>query len=130
MNILLTGIDGYIGWPTALRLSKEFKTARIIGVDNLARRRWVQECGSVTAIPVSSMETRLEAAREHGFQNICFTEGDLTDKLFVDQLISVFKPEVILHCAAQPSVPYSHINGHLANYTQFNNNQSTRNLPW
>ena len=130
MNILLTGIDGYIGWPTALKLSKEFKEAKIIGVDNLARRRWVQECGSVSAIPVSSMETRLEAAREHGFQNICFAEGDLADKLFIDQLISVFKPEVILHCAAQPSAPYSHINGHLANYTQFNNNQSTRNLLW
>ena len=25
MNILLTGIDGYTGWPVALALSRKFK---------------------------------------------------------------------------------------------------------
>jgi len=39
MNILLTGIDGYIGWPTALRLSREFPQTKIIGIDNLAGRK-------------------------------------------------------------------------------------------
>ena len=81
MNILLTGIDGYVGWPTALRLSKEVPDSRIIGVDNFGRRRWVEESGSVSAVPIFSMEERLVAAQEHGFGNISFVEGDLSQSI-------------------------------------------------
>ena len=130
MNILLTGIDGYVGWPTALKLSKEFPDARIIGVDNLARRRWVEECGAITAIPIQTMETRIQEAKQKGFANISFIQGDLVDRDFVNEMISLYKPEIVIHVAAQPSAPYSHMNGEKANYTQFNNNQATRNLLW
>lgn len=130
MNILLTGIDGYVGWPTALRLAKHFPEARIIGVDNLARRRWVAECGSVSAIPIADMETRLKVAKAKGYKNISFIEGDLTDWSFVESLYSIYSPEVVIHLAAQPSAPYSQVNAQLASFTQFNNNQSTRNLLW
>ena len=130
MNILLTGIDGYVGWPTALKLSKEFPDARIMGIDNLARRKWVEECGAITAIPIQSMEARIQTAKQKGFVNISFIQGDLVDRDFVNEMISLFKPEIVIHVAAQPSAPYSHINGEKANYTQFNNNQATRNLLW
>ena len=130
MNILLTGIDGYVGWPTALKLSKEFPDARIMGIDNLARRKWVEECGAITAIPIQSMEARIQTAKQKGFVNISFIQGDLIDRDFVNEIICLFKPEIIIHLAAQPSAPYSHINGEKANYTQFNNNQATRNLLW
>lgn len=130
MILLLTGIDGYVGWPTALRLSKEFPEARIIGIDNMARRRWVEEVGSVSAIPIAHMDERILAAKERGFPNVSFIEGDLTNRDFVYQIFGTYKFDVILHIAAQPSAPYSQINGERANYTQFNNNQSTRNLLW
>jgi len=130
MNILLTGIDGYIGWPVALKLSKEFKNDRIIGVDNFGRRRWVEESGSVSAVPIKSMENRILAAKDCGFNNISFIQGDLIERNFVNQLFDVYKFDTVIHTASQPSAPYSHINGEKANYTQFNNNQSTRNLLW
>jgi len=130
MNILLTGIDGYIGWPVALKLSKEFQNDRIIGVDNLGRRRWVEESGSVSAISIKSMDDRILTAKNYGFNNITFIQGDLTDKKFVNQLFDVYKFDTIIHVASQPSAPYSHINGEKASYTQFNNNQSTINLLW
>jgi len=130
MNILLTGIDGYVGWPTALKLSKELPEARIIGVDNYGRRKWVEESGSISAIPIYTMEERILAAKEYGFTNISFIEGDLTSSFFVNKLFDVYKFEIILHIAAQPSAPYAQINGEHANFTQFNNNQSTRNLLW
>jgi nucleoside-diphosphate-sugar epimerase len=130
MNILLTGIDGYVGWPTALKLSKELPNIRIIGVDNLGRRRWVEESGSTTAIPILSMPERIALAKKYGFTNISYIEGDLTNRDFVNQLFEVYKFDVVLHTAAQPSAPYSQIDGRLASYTQFNNNQSTRNLLW
>jgi len=130
MNILLTGIDGYVGWPTALRLSKTFPSARIIGVDNFARRRWVEASGCVSAIPIASMPDRLAAAAARGFTNISFIQGDLTDLDFVYQLIRMYRFDVVLHAAAQPSAPYSHIDGARAAFTQHNNVQSTLNLLW
>ena len=130
MSILLTGADGYVGWPTALRIADRTDD-RVVMVDDFARRGWVEEVGSVSATPVADIETRLAAAREiHGIQNLSFVEGDLTEKAFVDELLAVHEPDTVVHAAAQPSAPYSQINGERANYTQHNNMQSTRNLLW
>jgi nucleoside-diphosphate-sugar epimerase len=130
MSILLTGVDGYLGWPTALRLATQTDD-RIVCVDNFGRREWVEEIGSVSATTIADIETRLEAAEEvHDIQNLSFVKGDLTDRDFVYELLEVHEPHTVVHAAAQPSAPYSQINGERANYTQHNNLQSTRNLLW
>ena len=130
MSILLTGADGYIGWPTALRIASR-TDERIVLVDNFARREWVESVGSTSAVPIASIDERIDAADEvHGCSNLSFVEGDLTDRATVDRLLSVHEPSVIVHTAAQPSAPYSQINGERANYTQHNNLQATRNLLW
>jgi len=51
MTVLLTGADGYLGWPTALRLADRLDE-RIVCVDNFARRDWVAESGSVSATQI------------------------------------------------------------------------------
>ena len=128
MTILLTGADGYLGWPVALRLASRTDD-RIVLVDNFARREWVEEIGSISATPVASMEERLAAAEEvHDLHNLSFVECDLTDRDAVTELLQVHEPETVIHAAAQPSAPYSQINGERANYTQHNNLQATRNL--
>jgi UDP-sulfoquinovose synthase len=130
MTVLLTGGDGYLGWPTALRIAKR-TDERVVLVDNLARRGWVEEVGSTSAVPIASIDERIEAAREvHGLTNLSFVEGDLTERAVVDELLAVHEPRVVIHTAAQPSAPYSQINGERANYTQHNNMQATRNLVW
>jgi len=130
MTILVTGGDGYIGWPTALRIATRTDD-RVLAVDNFARREWVEEVGSKSAVPIASIDERIEAAREvFGVGNLSFVEGDLTEKSFTDELLTVHEPETIVHTAAQPSAPYSQINGERANYTQHNNMQATRNLLW
>jgi nucleoside-diphosphate-sugar epimerase len=130
MSIIVTGGDGYIGWPTGLRIADR-TDRRVVLVDNLARRDWVEEIGSVSATPVPDVETRLAAARDAlGLGNLSFVEGDLTDRSVVDELLAVHDPDAIVHAAAQPSAPYSQINGERANYTQHNNMQATRNLAW
>ena len=130
MAILLTGADGYVGWPTALRIADRADD-RVVLVDNFARREWVEEVGSVSATPIVGIDTRLEAAREvYGLNNLSFVEGDLTERSFVDELLAVHEPDTVVHTAAQPSAPYSQINGERANYTQHNNLQATRNLLW
>ncbi|MBX0294978.1 NAD-dependent epimerase/dehydratase family protein [Haloarcula nitratireducens] len=130
MTILVTGADGYIGWPTALRIANR-TDERVLLVDNFARREWVEEVGAVSATPVASIDERLAAAEETlGVSNMSFVELDLTDRDAVDELLQVHEPETIVHAAAQPSAPYSQINGERANYTQHNNMQATRNLLW
>ncbi|MCF6093320.1 NAD-dependent epimerase/dehydratase family protein [Microaerobacter geothermalis] len=128
--VIVTGADGYIGWPTMLKLSKSFPKERIVGIDHFGRRKWVENIGSVSAIPVADMKTRINAAREWGFSNLHFIEGDLTDKNFTYEILQVFKPKVIIHLAAQPSAPFSHINGQMATFTQENNNGMLRNILW
>ncbi len=128
MSIIVTGGDGYIGWPTALRVAAR-TDERVVIVDNLARRKWVEEVGSRSAVPVAGIDERLDAAREvHGLGNLSFVEGDLTERSFVDELLQVHEPSTVLHVAAQPSAPYANMNGERANYTQHNNMQATRNL--
>ncbi|MEF8894627.1 NAD-dependent epimerase/dehydratase family protein [Halodesulfurarchaeum sp.] len=130
MTILITGGDGYIGWPTALRTA-ERTDERVLLADNFARREWVENVGSRSATPVAPIEERIAAAEEVlGITNLSFVEGDLANKDFTDEVLSVHEPSVIVHAAAQPSAPYSQINGERANYTQHNNMQATRNLLW
>lgn len=129
MAIIVTGADGYVGFPTTLKLAKNFPEERIVAVDNLGRRDWVEDCGSISAIPIKDARKRFEEAKE-SYSNISFVEGDLTDRDFVDQILSTYEPHTIVHLAAQPSAPYSQINGERASFSQYNNNESTRNLLW
>ncbi|WP_336135318.1 NAD-dependent epimerase/dehydratase family protein [Natronomonas amylolytica] len=130
MSILVTGADGYIGWPTALRIATR-TGERVVLVDNFGRREWVESVGSTSATPIASIDERIEAAEEvHGCGNLSFVEADLTNRDAVDELLSVHEPSVVVHTAAQPSAPYSQINGERANFTQHNNMQATRNLLW
>ena len=127
MTVLVTGADGYVGWPTALRIADR-TDERVLGVDNFARRGWVETVGSVSATPIGSMEERLAAAAETGRENLSVVEGDLVDRDFVAELLAVHEPTAVVHAAAQPSAPYSQVNGERANDTQHNNLQATRNL--
>jgi UDP-sulfoquinovose synthase len=130
MSILVTGGDGYLGWPTALRIATQ-TDERVVLVDNFGRREWVESVGSTSAVPIASIDERIDAAEEvHNCGNISFVEADLTERSAVDELLSVHEPSVIVHTAAQPSAPYSQINGERANFTQHNNLQATRNLLW
>ena len=128
MTVLLTGGDGYLGWPTALRTARR-TDERVVVVDNLGRREWVSSVGSTSATPVAKPDKRLRAAEEvHGLSNLSFVEGDLTDRSTVNKLLAVHQPSTVVHTAAQPSAPYSQINGERSNFTQHNNMQATRNL--
>ena len=122
MTVLLTGADGYLGWPTALRLADRLDE-RIVCVDNFARREWVAESGSVSATRVEEPEERFESV-----ENLSLIEGDLAERDFVLQLLETYEPHTVLHTASQPSAPYSSINGERALYTQRNNISMNLNL--
>jgi len=119
MRILITGVDGYLGWPLAIHLAA--RGHEVAGIDNYARRGWVGEMGSQSAIPIAPMAARLHAYREHLGQNLRFYKGDLADYNFVLNAYRSFRPEAIVYLGEMPSAPYSMLDVHTALYTQQNN---------
>jgi len=111
MKILVTGAGGYIGYPLVVELRENTKH-KVIGVDNGFRSDWVEMCGG---------DNSCRCADIH---------GDLTNRDFVNELLAIHRPDVIIHLASQPSMPYSQINGERALFTQYNNLSMLVNLIW
>ena len=126
MRVLVLGGDGYLGWPTALHLSRAGHEIAVL--DNFARRRYDQEMGVESLVPIESLPTRLHAWREHTGCHLESFVVDLTDAEALYEVIREFAPEAIVHFAEQRSAPYSMIDRQHAVYTQHNNVLGTLNL--
>jgi nucleoside-diphosphate-sugar epimerase len=116
LKILLTGSRGYIGRPLAIKLIKNHE---VIGVDNCAREKWVERVGGKIQV--------LEGIKDRNFKEVI---GDLREKDFVDEIFKLHKPDVVMHLASQPSMPYSDLCWERAEYTQQNNLLMNLNLLW
>ena len=126
MKVLVTGIDGYTGWPLALHLLA--RGHDVVGLDNFVTRRRVREVGSWSATPIPSFPRRLEAVREHLGRSIAFHRGDVTNYAFVREVLATERPDAIVHLAEQRSAPYSMIDVHHAVRTQVENLTGTLHL--
>jgi UDP-sulfoquinovose synthase len=126
VRMLIAGMDGYLGWPLAQHLA--VRGHEIAGVDCFFRRSWVEEVGSVSAIPIASPEERVRALREHTGQPVRFWRGDLRNYTLVEEIFREFQPEAVIHLGECPSAPYSMIDRQHATFVQFNNLESTFNL--
>ena len=108
MNVIILGGDGYIGWPLALRLSKQGHNVHII--DNFSRREVDKELQVDSLTPIESLDKRLkvwnnEICPENKIQ---FSNIDVSkdyEKMYA--LFLDFKPETIFHLAEFKSAPYS-----------------------
>ncbi|MFN3335017.1 MAG: NAD-dependent dehydratase, partial [Caldilinea sp.] len=61
-RIIVLGGDGFCGWPTSLRLSREGYDVLI--VDNLSRRKIDVELGCQSLTPIQPIERRLRTWKE------------------------------------------------------------------
>jgi UDP-sulfoquinovose synthase len=126
MRMLIAGMDGYLGWSMAQHLSA--RGHEVAGADALLRRSWVREMGSISAIPIASIEERLQALRASTGQLVPFWNGDLRDYELVEMIFREFEPDAVIHLAECPSAPYSMIDREHAKFVQFNNLATTFNL--
>jgi UDP-sulfoquinovose synthase len=126
VRILVLGGDGYLGWPTALHLSRRGHEVGI--VDNFARRSYDFEMGVDSLVPIRSLQHRVRIWEEVSGLGIETYVGDLTDAPFVDRMLREFQPDTVVHFAEQRSAPYSMIDQKHAVYTQVNNVVGTLNL--
>ena len=126
MKVLVTGVDGYSGWPLALHLLA--RGHDVAGLDNLVTRRRVAEVGSWSATPIPPISRRLAAVKEVFGRELRFYRGDLGDWSFVRAVLDTERPEAIVHLAEQRSAPYSMIDVHHAVATQVENLTGTLHL--
>jgi UDP-sulfoquinovose synthase len=126
VRILVLGGDGYLGWPTALHLSRRGHDVAV--VDNFARRQYDHEMGVDSLVPIASLQQRVRRWHEVSGLRVELFVGDLTDAPFVHQTLERFGPEAVVHFAEQRSAPYSMIDRQHAVYTQVNNVVGTLNL--
>lgn len=84
MNILVTGITGFIGSNFAKQFKDRFSNAAIIGIDNFSS-------GRKDVLP----------------SDIISYEGSITDIVLLDKIFATHKPDYVFHFAAVPRVSYS-----------------------
>ncbi len=128
MKVFIAGIDGYLGWSLAQHLTA--RGHEVAGNDMFLRRQWVEEMGSQSAIPIYSMEERLQAFRERFGKDLNFRKGDLLDYEFLRGYLADFQPDAIVHLGEMPSAPYSMIDQAHAAFTQTNNVIGSLNVLW
>ncbi len=126
MKIMIMGMDGYLGWTLAMYLSG--RGHEVSGVDNLCRRRIVNEVGSCSATPIKPIEERIKTYEELSGKKLTFYGGDLTHSDFTDLVIKKERPETIVHLGEIPSAPYSMIDVEHCNYVQMNNIIGNNNI--
>ena len=126
MRIMVLGGDGYLGWPTAIYLSRRGHEVAV--VDNMARRAWDYEFGAESLIPLASLQERIQTWETLTGKRIAAYVGDLTDYTFLEPAVREFRPEAIVHYGEQRAAPYSMIDRRHAVFTQVNNIVGTLNV--
>ncbi|HJZ47877.1 MAG TPA: NAD-dependent epimerase/dehydratase family protein [Roseiflexaceae bacterium] len=126
MRILILGGDGYLGWPTAMHLSR--RGHDVAALDNLARRAWDRELGADSLTPIGSFGERIAAWHELSGRTIESFVGDLCDYAFLEQVVRDWQPQAVVHFGEQRSAPYSMIDRSHALFTQVNNITGTLNV--
>ncbi len=127
MKILITGGDGFCGWPTSLHLSSKGHDIHII--DNLSRRAIATALNYESLTNIYSIHERIEKWYELTGRSISFSNINVAENYAALQSeIASFNPECIVHLAAQRSAPYSMMSVDSGNYTLSNNVLTTNNV--
>ena len=123
-TVLVTGSDGYIGFPLTLKLVKDGH--KVIGVDNLTRRQNVKLMGSDSAIKIHSPQERTEILKSIG--NYRFFNYSTISSINMDALFLSFPPDTVINLAQQPSAPWSHKSQTHTLTTNTNNTNGVLNI--
>jgi UDP-sulfoquinovose synthase len=127
MRVMVIGGDGFCGWPTALRLSRQGHTVCI--VDNLSRRQIGTELGVESLVSIATLTERIAAWSEIGGTPIQQYSIDVAENYqALTDLVAQVRPEAVIHFGEQRSVPYSMMDPSAGLFTVRNNLMGTTNL--
>jgi len=102
-TILVTGAAGFIGANLILKLLESVNRIHIIGIDNMNNY-----------YDVSIKEYRLglirKVAEKYSEKIWTFINGNIADKVLIDEIFKQYRPVIVVNMAAQAGVRYSIIN--------------------
>jgi len=108
MNILLTGIAGFIGYHFAKSLLKN-NSFKILGIDNINDYY-------DTSLKLSRLHnlgileySEKKIINSNTYKNLSFVKLNLEDN-YLEKIFETFKPDIVIHLAAQAGARYSLIN--------------------
>lgn len=132
MNIIILGIDGYIGWPLAIKLAK--LGHNVYGMDSLVRRERVKMLGSNSLTDIVDVFDRNiylnDLSKNRDKDRILYSSLENISNDFLVNWLKKISPDAIVHLAEQPSAPYSMKNVITSVHTQQQNIIGTLKLLW
>lgn len=127
MKVLITGGDGFCGWPTALHVANRGHDVLI--VDDRSRRRIANDLIAQSLTPIASIERRVSTWNHVSENPISFRQLNVAEDYdALKETFNRFEPDAVVHLAAQRSAPYSMRNHESSYYTVFNNILSVQNI--
>ena len=101
-TILKTGAAGFIGANLCMKLFEKHENIHIIGIDNMNAYYDV----NIKKWRLSEIERVVSESSVNGSE-WNFIEGNIADKVCVDELFCTYKPDIVVNLAAQAGVRYS-----------------------
>ncbi|MDC0578945.1 NAD-dependent epimerase/dehydratase family protein [Candidatus Pelagibacter ubique] len=129
MKIIVTGGDGYCGWPISTTLASSGHNILIL--DNFSRRKIDRKFNLSPLNKIYSLKVRVESFNRLKLKKgkIDYKKIDLLKNLTkLKDILKKFKPDCIIHLAHQRSAPFSMLNLNTNTYTVDNNVSALNNL--
>lgn len=127
MKIIVLGADGYLGWPTCMRLAK--LGHEIVAVDNYYKRHTMKRENLKPLRKPGFLFNRVETFKQITNISIQDILANVKEEGII-KIIKSDKPDAIIHYAEQPSAPYSMIDKYTCIETFTNNIIGTLNILW
>jgi UDP-sulfoquinovose synthase len=103
MKVLITGIDGYSGWPLALHLIS--RGHEVVGIDNFVTRKRVKEVGSWSATPIPPFAEAPGGGEADLREGPGFYRGTCRNTSSSQVVLEQERPDAVVHLAEQRSGP-------------------------
>lgn len=106
MNILITGIAGFIGFHLADRLVNEGHT--VTGIDNLnSYYSPLYKLARLNQLGIDAADENATICKSSKYSNLTFYRGDISNGKLLETIFSGATPDIICNLAAQAGVRYS-----------------------
>jgi len=128
MKVLILGMDGYLGWPTTLRMI--YRGHKVFGIDNLYKRKQLQKDKTISAFKIKNIKQRISHLRKYLKNVPTFFETSVLDLSKLNKILLRIKPDVIFNFAHIPSAQYSMASAERCIETWRNNTEGNLNILW
>lgn len=127
-KVMILGADGYLGWPTAMYLSRAGYD--VVVIDNYLKRSLFQRLDVRPLADCPSLHDRARLWETITGRHMAVEIGDAGDYEFLSAAIKHHEPGSIIHYGEIPSAPFSMLDYRSSWETVQNNLKATLTVMW